>query len=119
MPEEHEGDPDSLNAATSFISEILKPGSSLHPTFLLILDAAFAALLIILLKLCLWASVKWFIYELAKIQPIQPKTDEDTSEKDSNTPNLDVKKTQIACWSTTTTDRSQSRKVLSLVDDFY
>ncbi|ESK97435.1 pkr1p [Moniliophthora roreri MCA 2997] len=109
MPEEYEGNPDSLDAATSFFSEILKPGSSLHPTFLLILDVAFAALLVILLgllfatngnvhiggliviELCLWASVKWFVYELGKIPP---KTDEDTSEKDSNTLHLDVKKTQ-------------------------
>ncbi|KAJ3807735.1 hypothetical protein EV368DRAFT_28878, partial [Lentinula lateritia] len=61
----------------SFFSDILKPGSSLHPTFLLILDAIFFALLLTLLglvfatagnihlifltviELGLWASVKW------------------------------------------------------------
>ncbi|THV03286.1 Pkr1-domain-containing protein [Dendrothele bispora CBS 962.96] len=71
----------SESDAMSFFSNILTPGSSLHPTFLLILDACFAALLIILLgllfatrsihfvaltaiELALWASVKWFVYEL-------------------------------------------------------
>jgi NADH:ubiquinone oxidoreductase subunit 6 (subunit J) len=62
----------------NFISNILKPGSSLHPTFLLIVDAAFLCLLLVLvtlvfltaqnphifalifIELCLWASVKWY-----------------------------------------------------------
>ncbi|KZT20753.1 hypothetical protein NEOLEDRAFT_1074911, partial [Neolentinus lepideus HHB14362 ss-1] len=62
---------------SSFFSVILKPGSSLHPNFLLALDVVFAALLLVLLtlafltqgnihlialtciELCLWASVKW------------------------------------------------------------
>lgn len=63
------------------VSAILKPGSSLHPTFLKIVDGAFAFLLLVLLSLLfvtrsyhffflslielgLWASVKWVIYEL-------------------------------------------------------
>ncbi|KAF7331914.1 hypothetical protein MKEN_00071700 [Mycena kentingensis (nom. inval.)] len=65
-----------------FLSSILRPGSALEPRALLILDAAFAALLAILLilavltkgnihifvliaiELCLWASVKFFVNEL-------------------------------------------------------
>jgi hypothetical protein len=61
-----------------FFSEILKPGSSLDPKFLFVLDSAFVALLFILLalavltagnlhifaliaiELALWASVKWY-----------------------------------------------------------
>ena len=61
----------------SFLAEVLSPGSSFHPTFLLILDVAFASLLCVFLALlfltrgnphiivligiegCLWASVKW------------------------------------------------------------
>lgn len=60
-----------------FLSNILTPGSSLNPTFQLILDVAFALLLLVLVGLailtkgsfhvlaliaiegCLWASVKW------------------------------------------------------------
>ena len=62
---------------SSFLSDILKPGSSLHYRFLLVLDVTFAALLAVLLSLLvftggnvhffaliaielgLWASVKW------------------------------------------------------------
>jgi hypothetical protein len=61
----------------SFFANILTPGSSLNPTFLLILDGAFSFLLFVLLvmayitswnghifaliglELALWASVKW------------------------------------------------------------
>lgn len=60
-----------------FLSNILTPGSSLHPTLQLMLDGAFAFLLFVLatlavmtkgnihllalivIELCLWASVKW------------------------------------------------------------
>jgi hypothetical protein len=63
----------------SFLSEILKPGSSLNATFLAILDGAFVSLLLILIgllfltsgsihifvlifiEMCLWASVKWCV----------------------------------------------------------
>ncbi|KAJ3778388.1 hypothetical protein FB446DRAFT_632260 [Lentinula raphanica] len=66
------------DASTSFFSNILKPGSSLHPTFLLVLDSIFFALLLTLLglvfatagnihlialtiiEIALWASVKWY-----------------------------------------------------------
>lgn len=60
----------------SFFSDILKPGSSLHPTFLLILDAVLAFLLLLfivlffvtkslhlvalaVIEVCLWISIKW------------------------------------------------------------
>ncbi|KAJ3547738.1 hypothetical protein NMY22_g1529 [Coprinellus aureogranulatus] len=70
------------SALESFFSNILTPGSSLHPTFQIILDGAFAALFVILLilailtsgnvhifallliELALWGSVKWFVNEL-------------------------------------------------------
>jgi len=62
----------------SFFATLLNPGSSLHPTFLILLDGAFVALLsifVILLcltrslhivvlmgiELALWASVKWYV----------------------------------------------------------
>ncbi|OJA14095.1 hypothetical protein AZE42_10007 [Rhizopogon vesiculosus] len=64
---------------TSFISFLLKPGSSLHPTFLLAVDAAFALLFVVFLwsayltkgnphffvlmgiQLALWGSIKCFV----------------------------------------------------------
>jgi len=70
----------------SFFADVLKPGSSFHPTFLAIVDVAFAFLLVVLLslafitsgnihlifltliELALWASVKWFVHELNKAQ---------------------------------------------------
>ncbi|EJD01214.1 uncharacterized protein FOMMEDRAFT_88480 [Fomitiporia mediterranea MF3/22] len=70
---------ESSHPSESFFSNLLKPGSSLSPTFLLVLDGAFAILLtifVILLfllsgsmhivvligvELCLWASVKWWV----------------------------------------------------------
>jgi len=70
----------------SFFSDVLEPGSSFHPTFLALLDGAFAFLFVvlvslayltsgnlhliflILIELALWASVKWFISEWNKIQ---------------------------------------------------
>lgn len=69
-------DPSSIGEGT-FISTLLAPGSSLNPTFLLILDGSFALLLAVLLLLLwlssmslhvaaliaievgLWVSVKW------------------------------------------------------------
>ncbi|KAJ7937254.1 hypothetical protein B0H13DRAFT_1699027 [Mycena leptocephala] len=84
-----------------FFSEILKPGSSLDPKFLFVLDSAFAALLFILLalavltagnlhifaliaiELALWASVKWFVNEL-KNTPIPSEAEpKGESKKDS------------------------------------
>lgn len=70
---------DKVDLSESFVSQILTPGSSLHPTFLLILDLSFAALLVVLvfllfltsgnvhfigligIELALWASVKWCV----------------------------------------------------------
>ncbi|KAH8118328.1 hypothetical protein DFH11DRAFT_1566839 [Phellopilus nigrolimitatus] len=75
------------SSSDDFVSSfLLKPGSSLNPTFLLVLDGAFAALLCIFIsllfllsgslhivaligiELCLWASVKWFVNELKSPQ---------------------------------------------------
>ncbi|KAJ6539141.1 hypothetical protein B0H19DRAFT_1269492 [Mycena capillaripes] len=82
-----------------FFSQILTPGSSLHPQFLFVLDIAFAALLFILLGLAvltsgnlhifaliaielgLWASVKWFVNEL-KNTPTPPEAEGGESKKD-------------------------------------
>ncbi|KAK0498315.1 hypothetical protein EDD18DRAFT_1044835, partial [Armillaria luteobubalina] len=70
---------DKVDLSESFVTQILTPGSSLHPTFLLILDLSFAALLVALMlllfltsgnvhfigligiELALWASVKWCV----------------------------------------------------------
>ena len=67
----------ATEAPGGFFSNILTPGSSLNPTFLRILDAAFIALLLVFILLlfltggsvhmvfliviegCLWVSVKW------------------------------------------------------------
>ena len=67
----------AIDGVASFFDNILKPGSSLNPTFLAVLDGAFALLFIILaslafltsgnihlfflmtIELALWASVKW------------------------------------------------------------
>ncbi|KAF9481966.1 hypothetical protein BDN70DRAFT_875589 [Pholiota conissans] len=75
--------------ATSFFSQILKPGSSLHPTFLVIVDCAFLLLLLVFITLIfltngnlhvfaliaielgLWASVKWFVNELKKLPVVE------------------------------------------------
>ncbi|KIK95132.1 hypothetical protein PAXRUDRAFT_73754, partial [Paxillus rubicundulus Ve08.2h10] len=64
--------------SSKFFSFILEPGSSLHPTFLLGVDCAFAALFLVFawsayltkfgnvhffvlmaIEIALWASVKW------------------------------------------------------------
>ncbi|TEB35455.1 hypothetical protein FA13DRAFT_1788093 [Coprinellus micaceus] len=78
------GEASDASSLDSFFSNILTPGSSLHPTFQIILDGAFAALFTILLtlailtsgnphifaliiiELALWASVKWFVNELKR-----------------------------------------------------
>ena len=72
-------DTPTVDASESFFTQILDPGSSFHPTFLLILDGAFASLLLLLLALLyvtsgnvhflgligvelgLWASIKWWV----------------------------------------------------------
>ncbi|KAK7696621.1 hypothetical protein QCA50_001279 [Cerrena zonata] len=83
-----------------FISNILTPGSSMHPTFLLILDIAFASLLFVLLGMlvltkgsihvfaliaiegCLWASVKWFVHELQNVPNITQSQEKPETKKD-------------------------------------
>ncbi|KAK0206151.1 hypothetical protein DFS33DRAFT_562805 [Desarmillaria ectypa] len=88
METEQPIDNDKVDISESFLSQILTPGSSLHPTFLLILDLSFAALLVVLvfllfltsgsvhfigligIELALWASVKWFINELQNASPV-------------------------------------------------
>ena len=63
----------------SLFGSILEPGSSLNPTFLLVVDGAFASLFAVLvtmavlthgnlhllfltfIELALWASVKWYV----------------------------------------------------------
>lgn len=76
---------DPASDEVSFFANILTPGSSFHPTFLLIADGAFVALFFILLSLLfltrslhfailiaveggLWLSVKWFVNELKKAE---------------------------------------------------
>ncbi|TDL29468.1 hypothetical protein BD410DRAFT_779871 [Rickenella mellea] len=77
----------SADSVVSFFSDILKPGSSLNPNFLIVVDGAFTCLLFVLLmllwmtagsihlfaliaiELALWASVKWFINELKNVKP--------------------------------------------------
>ncbi|OBZ71901.1 V-type ATPase assembly factor PKR1 [Grifola frondosa] len=72
---------------------ILEPGSSLHPTLLLLLDGAFALLLfvfigllfltrgnvhliaLVVIECCLWASVKWFVHELQQVQTDEAQKD--------------------------------------------
>ncbi|CAE6365340.1 unnamed protein product [Rhizoctonia solani] len=73
------------SAIPAIFNEILKPGSSRHPVFLLIVDGALALLLSVLLsllyltsgnmhvvvliviELCLWGSIKWFLHELRQV----------------------------------------------------
>ncbi|KAI0092588.1 hypothetical protein BDY19DRAFT_990299 [Irpex rosettiformis] len=73
--------------------QILAPGSSLHPTFLLVLDGAFGLLFCVFLGLlfltsgnvhilalmliegCLWASVKWVVHELKNAENANTKTE--------------------------------------------
>ncbi|QRV73189.1 hypothetical protein RhiJN_01203 [Ceratobasidium sp. AG-Ba] len=79
------GDTATDSAIPSIFAEILRPGSSRHPVFLMIVDGALALLLSVLLSLlyltsgnvhimaligiecCLWGSIKWFLHELRKV----------------------------------------------------
>ncbi|KAG1724383.1 ER protein Pkr1-domain-containing protein [Suillus paluster] len=87
----------ALGEESSFFSSILKPGSSLHPTFLLAVNAAFALLVFVFLwsayltkgnphffvlmgiQLALWVSVKWFVQELKKLPPASTMTSTEMS----------------------------------------
>lgn len=73
-------------SGNDFLSTVLEPGSSLNPTFLLIVDGVLALLALtlvslivvtggsvhpialLLIELALWVSIKWFIYELQKTE---------------------------------------------------
>ncbi|KAF8901695.1 hypothetical protein CPB84DRAFT_1777214 [Gymnopilus junonius] len=86
---------------SSFFANILKPGSSLHTTFLLIVDCAFLLLFLLFvvlafvtsgnphilalmgIQLCLWASVKWFVYELKKT-PVSAEGTENSEDKNES-----------------------------------
>ncbi|KAF8605516.1 hypothetical protein BDV93DRAFT_521811 [Ceratobasidium sp. AG-I] len=83
----------------SVFAEILKPGSSRNPVFLLIVDGALALLLSVLLSLlymtsgnvhiialitiecCLWGSIKWFLHELRKAGPQEEAESSKTESK--------------------------------------
>jgi len=90
--------------AFSFFTDILKPGSSLNPTFLAVLDVAFISLFLVfvalafvtsgnlhifvlmVIELALWASVKWFVNELKNTSiAVEEQDKEETrqSKKDS------------------------------------
>lgn len=83
------------------LSVLLTPGSSLHPTFILILDVALGSLAVLLLlllylssgnrhfvgllvvELSLWVTVKWFVNELRRANAenaentiVEPTTEE-------------------------------------------
>ncbi|KIY49559.1 hypothetical protein FISHEDRAFT_72872 [Fistulina hepatica ATCC 64428] len=77
----------SIPSDDSFFANILTPGSSSHPTFELILDFVFVALLMVLAALAatvssgaphflilfgiavaLWLSVKWVLRELRTVE---------------------------------------------------
>jgi len=79
---ENENEP----AIVSFFADILKPGSSLHPSFLLALDVVLGLLFFVFfflffltrsphmialmaIELGLWMSVKWFVAELRNSPP--------------------------------------------------
>ncbi|EJU06225.1 hypothetical protein DACRYDRAFT_103170 [Dacryopinax primogenitus] len=85
-PENTANEPgDTTNDIVSFFADILTPGSSLRPQFLLALDVVLGFLLFIFLSLLcltwslhflalmaidigLWASVKFFVAELARTE---------------------------------------------------
>ncbi|KAF7981584.1 hypothetical protein HWV62_7802 [Athelia sp. TMB] len=90
--------PETPVQSSNFLDNILTPGSSLDPRFLLIVDGAFTFLLVVFITLafltggnihvfglmgiefCLWASVKWFVNELKNTPPVEQDTAE--SKKD-------------------------------------
>ncbi|KAI0265133.1 hypothetical protein BC834DRAFT_880260 [Gloeopeniophorella convolvens] len=76
-----------------FLANILTPGSSLNPAFLLVVDGVLAllaltfvalavatrgnihAVALLLITLGLWASIKWFVNELQNAPPPPSSTD--------------------------------------------
>jgi len=80
---------DPANDVLSFVADILTPGSSLRPQFLLALDVVLGFLFFIFLSLLvltwslhflalmaitvgLWGSVKFYVAELAKTDELAP-----------------------------------------------
>ncbi|KZO97993.1 hypothetical protein CALVIDRAFT_535591 [Calocera viscosa TUFC12733] len=80
---------DETNDMVSFVSDILTPGSSLRPQFLLVLDVVLGFLFFVFLSLLfltwslhflalmlitvgLWGSVKFFVAELASTEAPVP-----------------------------------------------
>ena len=79
----HNMPPQSDAGASGFFSFVLKPGSSLHPSFLLAVDCAFALLFLVFawlayltngnvhffflmaIEVALWASIKWYIRDFS------------------------------------------------------
>lgn len=73
---------EEIEAITSFLSDVLRPGSSLSPVFLAVVDCVLGLLLLILISLlwltnynihffglitaeiALWLSIKWSVYNL-------------------------------------------------------
>ncbi|KAF8271001.1 hypothetical protein EI94DRAFT_1721687 [Lactarius quietus] len=73
-------------SSNDFLSTVLTPGSSLNPTFLLLVDGVLALLALtlvslivvsggsvhpialLLIELALWVSIKWFVNELQKTE---------------------------------------------------
>jgi len=92
--------PESQSAADSdFLSNILAPGSSLNPAFLLVVDVVLALLSLTLgslaiatggnfhliallfITLALWVSIKWFVNELQRTLPSQQSTSDSETKK--------------------------------------
>ncbi|KAH9173423.1 hypothetical protein EDB89DRAFT_2068871 [Lactarius sanguifluus] len=85
MVEPGPGEDTSVND-NDFLSAVLTPGSSLTPTFLLLVDGVLALLALtlvslivvsggsvhpialLLIELALWVSIKWFVNELQKTE---------------------------------------------------
>ncbi|VDC06137.1 unnamed protein product [Peniophora sp. CBMAI 1063] len=83
----------------SFFENILTPGSSLHPTFLFIVDFALAFLAMVFISLAvltsgnvhfyillgitlaLWGSIKWFVYELQNAPPVEPSIQDEKKDQ--------------------------------------
>lgn len=81
------------------LTVILQPGSSLHPTFLLILDVVLGSLALLLalllyltsgnlhfvgllaIELSLWATLKWFINEIKRTNNTATDTAPSSSEE--------------------------------------
>jgi len=97
------GEGDKQQSDNDFLSNILTPGSSLNPTFLLVVDGVLALLaltfvslvivtggnihiiVLLFIELALWVSIKWFVNELQVVPAPSPSTSQST---DSETKKL-------------------------------